>query len=62
MHGKPHLSATSDTVLEEEMVFSVEPGIYLPKKFGIRREDIVILTADSPEILTKLPRDLSLID
>ena len=32
VHEKPHLSATSDTVLEEGMVFSIEPGIFLPKK------------------------------
>ena len=44
------------------MVFSIEPGIYLPKKFGVREEDIVILRSDGPEILSYLPRDLTIID
>ena len=61
MHEPPYLSATSNTVLEEGMVFSIEPGIYLPEKFGVRLEDIVILKADGPEILSELPRDLSVI-
>jgi Xaa-Pro aminopeptidase len=39
------------------MVFSIEPGIYLPGRFGIRLEDIVILRKDGPEILSGLPRD-----
>ena len=38
------------------MVFSVEPGIYLPGKFGIRLEEIVIVRKDGPEILSELPR------
>ena len=44
------------------MLFSIEPSIYLPKKFGVRLEDVVILTADSLEMLSDLPRDLSVID
>lgn len=55
-HEPPYITATSQTVLEEGMVFSIEPGIYLPGRFGIRLEDIVILRADGPEILSALPR------
>ena len=44
------------------MVFSIEPGIYLPEKFGVRLEDIVVLKANGLEILSELPRDLSVID
>ncbi|MDF1729185.1 MAG: Xaa-Pro peptidase family protein [Sulfitobacter sp.] len=58
VHEPPYITATSDVVLEEGMVFSIEPGIYLPGRFGIRLEDIVILRADGPEILSELPRDL----
>lgn len=58
VHEAPYLTATSDTVLEEGMVFSIEPGIYLPGRFGIRLEEIVILRADGPEILSGLPRAL----
>ena len=43
------------------MVFSIEPGIYLPGRFGIRLEDIVILRKGGPEILSGLPRDLKMI-
>ncbi|NNE54207.1 MAG: M24 family metallopeptidase [Sulfitobacter sp.] len=58
VHEPPYITATSETVLEEGMVFSIEPGIYLPGRFGIRLEDIVILRDDGPEILSDLPRDL----
>lgn len=58
IHEPPYITATAQTVLEEGMVFSIEPGIYLPGRFGIRLEDIVILRADGPEVLSDLPRDL----
>ena len=57
-HEPPYVTATSETILEEGMVFSIEPGIYLPGRFGIRLEDIVILRADGPEIFSSLPRDV----
>lgn len=57
IHEPPYLTATSETVLDEGMVFSIEPGIYLPGRFGLRLEDIVILRADGPEILSAMPRD-----
>ncbi|HEY8594759.1 MAG TPA: Xaa-Pro peptidase family protein [Devosiaceae bacterium] len=56
IHEPPYITATSDTVLEEGMVFSIEPGIYLAGRFGLRLEEIVILRADGPEILSELPR------
>jgi len=61
IHEPPYLTASSETVLEDGMVFSIEPGIYLPGRFGIRLEDIVILRADGPEILSDLPRDAKVI-
>ncbi len=57
-HEPPYITATSDTILQEGMVFSIEPGIYLPGRFGIRLEEIVILRPDGPEILSTLPRSL----
>lgn len=62
VHEPPWITATSRTVLEEGMVFSIEPGVYLPGRFGLRLEDIVILRADGPELLSELPRDLRVID
>lgn len=55
-HEPPYITATSETVLETGMVFSIEPGIYLPDRFGIRLEEIVILRDDGPEIFSRLPR------
>ena len=55
-HEPPYIAASSDVVLDEGMVFSIEPGIYLPGRFGIRLEDIVILRENGPEILSELPR------
>lgn len=60
-HEPPYITGTSETVLEEDMVFSVEPGIYLPGRFGIRLEDIVILREDGPEILSSLPRSAHIV-
>lgn len=57
-HEPPWISESSDTVLEPGMVFSIEPGIYLEGRFGLRLEDIVILQEDGPEILSRLPRDV----
>ena len=57
VHEPPYLTSSSQTVLEEGMVFSIEPGIYIPGRFGIRLEDIVVLTADGVEILSSLPRE-----
>ncbi len=61
VHEPPFISASSQSVLDEGMVFSIEPGIYLPGRFGIRLEDIVIMRADGPEILSGLSRDLKVI-
>ena len=58
IHEPPYLTSSSQTVLEEGMVFSIEPGIYIPGRFGIRLEDIVILREDGVEILSGLPREV----
>ncbi len=58
VHEPPYITATSEVVLDEGMVFSIEPGIYLPNRFGVRLEDIVHLRADGPEILSQMPRGL----
>ncbi len=42
--------------------FSIEPGIYVPGRFGLRLEDIVVATADGPERLNEAPRDLAIVD
>ncbi len=61
-HEPPYITATSDTILEAGMVFSIEPGIYLPGRFGIRLEDIVILREDGPEVFSMLPRAVHMVE
>lgn len=58
IHEGPYITATSDVVLEEGNVFSIEPGIYLKDRFGVRLEEIVILRKDGAEVLSGLSRDL----
>jgi Xaa-Pro aminopeptidase len=56
-HEKPSLKAGSETPLRAGMVFSVEPGLYLPGEIGIRVEDIAVLEDGGPRYLTGSPRD-----
>ncbi|OQX74863.1 MAG: X-Pro aminopeptidase [Campylobacteraceae bacterium 4484_4] len=51
IHELPVISKRSETVIEENMVFTIEPGIYLPGEFGVRIEDMVRVTADGAEVL-----------
>lgn len=57
-HEPPWISAISETVLEPGMVFSVEPGMYFEGKFGIRIEDIVVVTPEGSRCLTGLDHNL----
>jgi Xaa-Pro aminopeptidase len=61
VHELPNIAANSDAILGAGNVFSIEPGIYLPGRFGIRLEDIVILHDDHAEILSELPREIKII-
>jgi Xaa-Pro aminopeptidase len=56
-HEPPRLRRTEAYALEAGMVFSVEPGIYLPGVTGIRIEDIVALEETGPRLLTTSPRE-----
>ncbi|PVA05986.1 M24 family metallopeptidase [Thalassorhabdomicrobium marinisediminis] len=58
IHEPPYISASATTQMRVGNVYSIEPGIYLEDKFGVRLEDIVILREDGPEILSGLPRTL----
>lgn len=58
IHEPPYIAASSDAVLAEGNVFSIEPGIYLAGEFGVRLEEIVILRASGPEIFSDIPRDM----
>ena len=61
-HEDPYVVAGNDTPLVPGHAFSVEPGIYLPGRFGMRLEDIVVATDAGPERLNRAPRDLAVVD
>ncbi|KPK98442.1 MAG: hypothetical protein AMJ95_04190 [Omnitrophica WOR_2 bacterium SM23_72] len=52
IHEAPYISGKEDSILERGMVFTVEPAIYLPDKFGIRIEDVVLVTQEGCEVLS----------
>jgi Xaa-Pro aminopeptidase len=58
VHEGPSLSALSKGVVDEGMVFTVEPGVYIAGWGGVRIEDMVLVTADGHRVLTSLPREL----
>lgn len=58
IHESPAANTRDETKLAENMVITVEPGIYLPKKFGVRIEDFVAITPDSCNNLTNAPKKL----
>ncbi len=58
VHEGPALSFRSETVLEPNMVVTVEPGIYLPGVGGVRIEDDIIMTETGNERLTHSPKEL----
>lgn len=62
IHEEPRVSRKSDDILEEGMVITVEPGIYLPGEFGIRIEDMGIMTADGFRNFTEADKTLKIID
>ncbi|MFN8035257.1 MAG: Xaa-Pro peptidase family protein [Acidimicrobiia bacterium] len=61
-HEDPYLVAGNRAPLEVGHAFSIEPGIYLPGRFGLRLEDIVVATADGPDRLNDASRDLAIVD
>lgn len=62
VHEEPYIVAGNDQPLAEGMAFSVEPGIYLPGRWGARIEDIVIVTADGAQPVNTRPHDLTVVD
>ena len=60
-HEPPDNSSACQTLTRPGMVFSVEPGIYLPGKLGVRIEDLVLVTEDGCEVLNRASKDLTIV-
>ena len=58
IHEAPRLRTDSREKLQKNMVFTIEPGIYIQGKFGIRLEDLVLLKDDGIELLSKSPKTI----
>ncbi|MEQ9638241.1 MAG: Xaa-Pro peptidase family protein [Devosia marina] len=56
VHEAPYITGTSETVLDDGMVFSIEPGIYLQGRFGLRLEEIVMIRDGKAEIFSEMSR------
>lgn len=61
IHEAPRLGVTSEDVLSADEVVTVEPGVYLPGRFGIRIEDLVVVTDAEPRILTGIDKTLRIV-
>lgn len=61
VHEFPSLTETNSLLLQEGMVYTIEPGIYVPNVAGVRIEDDVYVTKEGVEILTKFPKELQII-
>lgn len=61
VHEPPDNSSTNETIAQPGMTFSVEPGVYLPGRFGVRVEDLVAVTETGVETLNQLTKELRII-
>lgn len=61
LHEPPDCSSTSPVLIQPGMCFSVEPGVYLPGKWGVRVEDLVAVTETGVEVLNHFTKDLLMI-
>ncbi|NPB06441.1 MAG: aminopeptidase P family protein [Aquificae bacterium] len=61
VHEFPRVSSRSKAVLEEGFVVTVEPGVYLEGRFGVRLENMVAVGPDGPEVLYELPLELTVL-
>lgn len=61
VHEQPRLNKISEVILKPGMVVTIEPGVYIPNRFGLRIEDMAVLTEEGCEILTATQKELIII-
>jgi Xaa-Pro aminopeptidase len=61
VHEEPYITKGNKTILQPGMTFTIEPGIYLPGKFGVRIEDDIVVSAKGGKLLSNLPKELQVI-
>ncbi|GAN34130.1 MAG: aminopeptidase P family protein [Candidatus Brocadia sp. AMX2] len=59
VHEGPTINSRSKEILEEDMIFTIEPGIYIPGWGGVRIEDMVLVTSDGCDVLSRVPKKLT---
>jgi len=61
IHENPKISFLSEEKITNNQVFTIEPGIYIPQKFGLRIEDVIIIENNKPKILTKFGKEIRIL-
>lgn len=61
VHEEPRLSPAGEIDMEDGMVVTVEPGIYIPNLSGVRIEDMIVIDNGTPKVLTRSPKDMIII-
>ena len=60
-HEEPYMRGDNMQILEPGMAFTVEPGIYLPNRNGVRIEDNVVITETGADVLSDMPREIRVV-
>ena len=58
IHEAPNVNARSGVMLKEGMIITIEPGVYIPGKYGVRIEDMCVVTKEGCKIITDTPKTL----